>query len=77
MRWRICPSDGYVMEGHQSLGSPNVDWTCKNPWHPQHPGACPKCGSKGNHRLAGIGMKEARCIECGREWDSRLPFSRD
>lgn len=68
MKHRICPQDGYAMDGHETFDSPGIDWLCRNPWHPHHPGPCPKCGSKANHKSAGLGMEEALCAKCGNEW---------
>ena len=75
MRTRVCASDGYVEQEHKFLGNnPPALSQCTNPWHPEHPGACPKCGSEANHKLAGMGMKEALCAKCGNMWDPGLPM---
>jgi hypothetical protein len=75
MAYRICGDDGYRVESFAEMGCNNVEWICRNPWHPRHPGACPKCGSKAKHKLAGMGMKEAACDSCGTLWVPGVPLS--
>ena len=67
-RTRICQQDGYL-ETHTEGMATSGKWECANPWHPRHPGPCPKCGSRRNHEQAGIGMKGiAVCRECTHQW---------
>lgn len=74
MRTRVCKFDGYTEQEHTFLGNnPPPFWSCTNPWHPHHPGACPKCKSEGNHKRAALGSNEAMCARCGHEWDPGLP----
>lgn len=63
-----CPECRYVMEQHGELGSEDVEYVCTNPWHPRRPGACPHCDSTADHRAAGIGDLDAKCVECDHIW---------
>jgi hypothetical protein len=68
MRRRVCGYDGYIEQEHKFLGNnPPAFWRWTNPWRPNHRGACPECGSEANHKLAGLGMTQARCARCGHQ----------
>ena len=68
-----CRADGYRMLDAATFGDPEAS-LCSNPWHPRHSGACPKCGSRAGHTLAGMGMAEAMCAACGHLWVPSVPL---
>ena len=61
---RFCPDDAYPMERDPE----GEVWVCTNPWHPLHPGPCPKCGSTGHHKASSLGEAEVVCASCGHLW---------
>jgi hypothetical protein len=69
-----CSSDGYPLQDVGTFENPTATM-CSNPWHPYHPGACPKCGSRANHQVAGMGMAEAECAACYHQWVPAVPQS--
>ena len=68
MRYEKCAYDGYDVKVMETMGSTEVERICTNHWCPNRPGPCPKCGSKSDHLVAGMGMKEAACLDCGHAW---------
>src|SRR5690349_6594794 len=66
MRVQRCPLDAYPMlESRELLGgrAAETPGSCTNPWHPHHPGACPKCGNFGFPKAGGGGLGNA-LAEC-------------
>jgi len=76
-----CPDDGYprVRKVTPTFGGAADQTSCTNPWHPQHPGACPECGSEGLHGHPHppiFGDTRAECADCGHEWEPDVPLAR-